>query len=158
MLTKGLPLKSKYKIIITPPSLLSYTTTYKLSLFANSVSSPKIEVATKKITYRGKPINVRSQRTYEDSLSVSVYDDVTLSVRKALEKWVNMVDSESSKSSNYRDGVITLYELDNQGNIVYGTVFKDVFVSSLSDLQHDASSNEIVTYDITFTYSGYERA
>lgn len=150
---------SKYKIIITPPSRYNeLLLTYKLAVLSKSFVLPKREVKTKKITFRGRPVNVRSQLEFQDNITVSVYDDSGMSLRRMLEKWLDGVDSleTSYKGLEYKDGDIKIYQLDANNNEVYGIQLHDVFITSLGDISYASESQDIVTYDLTFTYSGFD--
>jgi hypothetical protein len=152
-------LSSKYKIIITPPSRYNeLLATYKLAVLSKSFSLPRREVKTKKITFKGRPVNVRSQLEFSDTITVSVYDDSGMNLRRMLEKWMNGVDSieTSYRGLDYKDGDIKIYQLDANNNEIYGVQLHDVFITSLGEISYSADSHDIITYDLTFTYSGFD--
>lgn len=150
-------LASKYRIVITPPSQFNeLLLTYKLSVLSNSFVLPKREVKTKKIIYHGRPVYVRSQLEFQETLNVTVYDDSNMYLRRMLEKWLNSVDDINNTQKIYKDGDIKIYQLDSNSNEIYGVRLNDVFITALGDITYSANSQEIISYDITFTYSGFE--
>ena len=96
---KGGIFPHKYEILITPPDNLFDTNfTKKLRILAKSASIPKKEVKTKTITYKGRPVVLRSQLDFGETCSVSVYEDSEMNVRKTLDKWMDLSDSLEDKS------------------------------------------------------------
>lgn len=152
---KGGIFPHKYEILITPPDNLFDTNfTKKLRILAKSASIPKKEVKTKTITYKGRPVVLRSQLDFGETCSVSVYEDSEMNVRKTLDKWIDLSDSLEDKSiEDYYQGSITIYQLDNKNNRIYGVEFKEVFLTSISEIKYSAERSDILTYDLTFGYS-----
>lgn len=152
---KGGIFSHKYEILITPPDNLFDTNfTKKLRILAKSASIPKKEVKTKTITYKGRPVVLRSQLDFGETCSVSVYEDSEMNVRKTLDKWIDLSDSLEDKSiEDYYQGSITIYQLDNKNNRIYGVEFKEVFLTSISEIKYSAERSDILTYDLTFGYS-----
>ena len=152
---KGGIFPHKYEILITPPDNLFDTNfTKKLRILAKSASIPKKEVKTKTITYKGRPVVLRSQLDFGETCSVSVYEDSEMNVRKTLDKWIDLSDSLEDKSiEDYYQGSITIYQLDNKNNRIYGVEFKEVFLTSISEIKYSAERSDIITYDLTFGYS-----
>ena len=148
---------NKYRIEITPPPKFNeLLLSYKLAVLSKSFTIPKREVKTKKISCHGRPIYVRSQLEFQESITVSVYDDSNMNVRKTLEKWINAVDDINNTETEYKGGNIKVYQLDSNNNEIYGVSFKDVFITSLGDITYSADSHEIIMYDITFSYTTFE--
>lgn len=147
----------RYSLLITPPSSVNQMLlSYKLAVLSKSITMPKISAGFKKISYRGRPVLVRSQLEYDDNVTVSVYEDCNMNVRRMLEKWINAVDIRGNGYDKYKDGEIVLYQLDNNNNEVYGVRFNDVFLTGLGEISYTAEGHEIPSYDLTFAYSGFE--
>lgn len=148
---------NKYRLIITPPAKFNeLLLSYKLAVLSKSFAMPKREVKTKKISFHGRPVYVRSQLEFQESLTVSVYDDSNMNLRKILERWLSSVDDINNSEKEYKGGNIKLYQLDSDNNEIYGVNFNDVFITSLGDITYSADSHDIITYDITFSYTTFE--
>ena len=148
---------SKYEILIIPPLGVG-NITEKLSVLSKTASRPDHKISTSTISFKGRPIVMRRQLDMETTCTVDVYEDSNMKVRKVLDRWIDLCDSlYIGGSSNYCNGTIEVHQLDGNGNRMYGVVYNDVFLTGISGIKYDSSSSgEIVSYSLTFSYSGYE--
>ncbi len=148
----------KYEVIITPPeNLFGADFTRKLRILARGATIPKKQIKAKTITFRGRPVAVRSQLDFENACTVSVYEDSDMSVRKTLEKWIDAADNlDGDSSPNYYQGSICVYQLDGKGNRVYGVEYNEVFLTGISEIKYQADVGDLLTYELTFAFSNWE--
>lgn len=155
---KGGVFGHKYEILITPPqNIFGSEFTKKLRILAKSATIPKKEIKTKTISYKGRPVVLRSQLDFGETCSVSVYEDSEMNIRKTLDKWITLSDSlEDGTIEDYHLGSLVIYQLDNENNRIYGVEFKEVFLTSISEIKYSAERTDNITYDLTFAYSTWE--
>lgn len=155
---KGGVFGHKYEVLITPPqNIFGSEFTKKLRILAKSATIPKKEIKTKTISYKGRPVVFRSQLDFGETCSVSVYEDSEMNIRKTLDKWITLSDSlEDGTIEDYHLGSLVIYQLDNENNRIYGVEFKEVFLTSISEIKYSAEKTDNITYDLTFAYSTWE--
>lgn len=150
---------SKYQIFITPPlSVNTNNITRTLTVLAKSASIPEHKIGASEIKLKGRPVTVRQQLEFGNSYNITVYEKSDMLIRKTLDKWIDISDSlYDSGDSSYCNGSIRIYQLDGEGNYVYGIEFYDVFLTSIGSVSYDSSSSgEVITYDLSFSYSGWD--
>jgi hypothetical protein len=80
-----------------------------------------------------------------------------MDVRKTLDKWISLSDSLNGETiEDYHLGSLVVYQLDNENNRIYGVEFKEVFLTSISEIKYSAERTDNITYDLTFAYSTWE--
>ena len=148
----------KYEVIITPPENLFDTEfTRKLRILAKSATIPKKDVKTKMVSFHGRPVVFRSQVDFTNACSISVYEDSSMSIRKTLEKWVDMVDNLEGKTSpNFYQGSICVYQLDGEGNRVFGVEYEEAFLVGISEIKYQAELGDVLNYDLTFAFTTWK--
>ena len=129
----------------------------KLDCLCSSASLPQKTLNTVSASYRGRKVNLRGDTDFGDAYTITVYDDSSLSLRKAFDRWMEAMDplayDTSPTGGDYRS-IITIWQLDMQGNKVYGYRMEDAFVTQLGEVSYDSSEqNSIVSFTVTLTYS-----
>lgn len=150
---------SKYRLIITPPPSVNYgDITEKLVVLAKTASLPEHKIGTEEIKLKGRPVLIKKQLELGSTYTVGVYEDSDMKIRKVLDNWIDMGDRLGVGGNEfYNDGNIKIYQLDGNNNAIYGVEFYDVFLTSLGSITFDGSSaGEVVSYDLTFAYSGWD--
>lgn len=149
----------KYKLIITPPLYANYNNIMeKFVILAKTAKLPEHKINTTEIKIKGRPVAMRGQLDMGNTYSITVYEDDNMRVRKVLDRWLDMCDRlDGTGNSSYSNGSIKIYQLDGDNNEMYGIEFYDVFLNSISEVSYDGTnSGEVLSYNLTFSYSGWE--
>lgn len=128
----------------------------KFNLFVKSTSLPERRINPTEIWYRGRKLQLRSEQENSGDWECTVIDDDKMSLRLSLSKWFETIDSMSKQMANPDDYMITakIYQLDVQGNPVFGVQLNNVFISSIGSINFDDSSNDQLSeFSLTFCYS-----
>lgn len=154
----GVPYNCKYRIEINfPPSLQTTLNAETLNIACQSAEIPKASVKTQKISYRGRPIVLKGQLSFDESFKITVQEQGHFQIRKELQKWIDIVDNlEGTSQSQYTIDEVYLYHLDTYGKPTLKTTFYGVFLSELGAIQLSDKGAEAITYDCTFSFSTYE--
>lgn len=150
---------SKYRLVITPPLYVNNNNiTEKLVVLSKSASLPQHKINTETIYLKGRPITLKKQLDFGTDYNISVYEESSMKIRKILDRWIDMSDKLGNGGlPGYDEGNIKIYQLDGDNNEMYGVEFYDVFLNSIGSVSYDSTSaGEVVTYDINFSYSGWD--
>ena len=149
----------KYKLIITPPLFANYDNIMeKLVILSKSAKLPEHKINTLEVKIKGRPVAMRGQIDMGNTYTITVYEDGDMKVRKVLDRWIEMSDRlTGTGNSSYCNGNIKIYQLDGDNNEMYGVEFYDVFLNSVGEVSYDGTnSGEVLSYALTFSYSGWE--
>lgn len=154
----GVPYNCKYRIEINfPPSLQTTLNAETLNIACQSAEIPKASVKTQKISYRGRPIVLKGQLSFDESFKITVQEQGHFQIRKELQKWIDIVDNlDGTSQSQYTIEEVYLFHLDTYGKPTLKTTFYGVFLSELGAIQLSDKGAEAITYDCTFSFSTYE--
>jgi hypothetical protein len=155
---KGGIYNNKYQVLIDPPKNI-YTSefTKKLWVLSKSATIPKKSTKPKTINIHGVPVTFKGQFDYGESTSIEVYEDSELNVLKTLEKWIEMSDGPThSWDKEYYNGSISVFQLDGEGNRLYGVKYLDVFLTEIGEIKYTGDSGNLLTYTLNFSYSTWE--
>lgn len=155
----GVAFNSKYRIEINfPPEMQTALNAETLNIACQGVEIPKMSVKTQKISYRGRPIVLKGQLSFDESFRITVQEQGHFQIRKELQKWISLSDSLTAGRSKpeYTIDEVYLYHLDTYGAPTLKTTFYGVFLSELGAIQLSDKGAEAITYDCTFSFSTYE--
>lgn len=153
----SVPYSCKYRLELNLPFNIGVLDSYKLNIACQSIELPKASVKTQKINFRGRPLVLKGQLTFDESFKVTVQDNGHFEVRRELEKWIKACDSlDGNSKEDYKIEEVYLYHLDCNGIPTIKTVFYGVFLSELGGFQLADKSADVITYDCVFSYSTYE--
>lgn len=149
--------RNKFLIELT----MSGVASAKLNVLCKSLSFPQRTIGVTSVWRHGRKLNLRSETEYPDTFDITVLDDNSLTIRKALDSWASRVDD--SKLSGGTSNAVTSYttdfniwQLNALGAKVYGYTIFNAFPSTIGEVQYDDSEqNAIVEYPVTFTYSEF---
>lgn len=129
----------------------------KFNCLCSTAPFPEKTLNTVSASYRGRKVYLRGDTEFGSSYTVTVYDDNQLTLRKAFDRWMVMLDpiayDAGSSGQDYRS-IITIWQLDNQGSKVYGYTLEDAFITNIGEVSYDSSEqNSLVSFNVTFCYS-----
>lgn len=154
----GVPYNSKYRLSMSLPTAIGQTLDSRdIDIACQSAEIPKSTVKTQKVWFRGRPLNIKGQLSYDDNFKITVQDSGHFKIRKFFEKWIYACDNLEGKSiEDYTVKEVYLYHLDTLGKPTIKTTFYNVFLSELGSIQLNDKSTDLITYDCNFTYSTFE--
>ena len=153
--------KNKYEIYIDLPD---NSNGEKINLMCKASSFPERTISTVEYWHYGRSVSLRAETTYAKTWDVTFYDDSKMNIRRLFDKWMIMIDN-SRKTTDIQPNIqavnvqdyhtnIMVYQLDGEGNHVYGNILYYAFPTNLSQITYDDSENDtVVEFNVTFTYS-----
>lgn len=129
----------------------------RAQFMSKAASLPASTVENIPLLYRGRPVNVAGERSFQP-WTVTIYNDVDFGIRNAMEQWSNGIQNLSSTNGrvNPRDYQVDLqvHQLDRNGAIVKSYTFVDAYPIDVSAIALDYDQqNSIETFDVTFQYN-----
>lgn len=92
---KGVLKKSKYRLELFVPGQDSSS----LSVMCQSVSFPARNITPVKIHHKGRPLLLRSETEFGDSIDVTFLDNGRSEIRRIMDFWLNEVDNPNLNST-----------------------------------------------------------
>ena len=133
----------------------------------SAASIPASTVSSYDVFYHGKSIKVVSDRTY-DAWETTIINDEDFSLRKSLEKWLNMLsnyklNTRSKEFTSNREGEnagykedISVTQYSKNGDSLETYKFIGAFPIGLSTIALSWESNTIETYTCSWAYDCWE--
>jgi hypothetical protein len=134
----------------------------------SAASIPASTVSSYDVFYHGKSIKVVSDRTY-DAWETTIINDEDFSLRKSLEKWLNMLSNYklNTRSKDFGGGLegenagykqdISVTQFSKDGIELEKYKFTGAFPTALSTIALSWEGNAIETYTCSWTYDCWER-
>ena len=112
------------------------------------------------VNFRGAKLKLPGERTYED-WTVTVINDVDFSIRTGMENWMAEIQNRDSgvgaTDLDYLVSRAFVSQLHRDESVLATYEFFNMYPSNLGSISLDMDTEEVQTYDITFTYSHFER-
>jgi hypothetical protein len=117
------------------------------------------------VAYMGRMAKVSGDKAYED-WTVTVYNDLTWSLRAEFEKWVDgMLSNESNRTDNNNAATYhanaTVQQLSRDESAIPGATYlmQGIFPVSVGPiaLAYD-TNNQVETFDVTFAVNWWENS
>jgi hypothetical protein len=134
-----------------------------LSFLAKSAQLPGSTLGTVPMFYFGRELKFVGNRSFAD-WTITIINDENFKVRKALESWMNGINSHAanlrngaaaSPSGYSSDAVVNQY--DKAGNIIKSYKFVGAFPVDLSPIDLDWGSNDTIEeFTLTLAYQWWE--
>lgn len=162
---------NRFEIILNVPTSIANGAKFseKLTFMARATQAPDFSLGVIAVPYQGRDIKVAGNHVFQD-WTVTVYNDEDFSIRNALEKWSNAIntlegnvrkvgigggggasydyvsDGQINQLSKFDDG-------DGGGTVIKTYTMISCWPSRIGGLPLDwARNNEIQDFDVTFTY------
>lgn len=154
----GFAFDSKYRLELNfPAKIQSALASDKLNIVCQSIEIPKTSVRTQKIMYRGLPLTLKGQVSFDETFRISVQEQGHFQIRKAMQKWIDLCDNlDGTSSEDYMIDEVYLYHLDTKGNPTLKITFYGVFLTEIGSISLSDTSTEAIKFDCTFSFSNYE--
>ena len=160
---QGLAKSNHFFVDIALPSKLATSdptksNLQKILLFCDQAQLPGTSYGTNQVRTYGEFREVPYERIYEP-VQLSFYVDKELYVKHFLENWMNTVQDKTTRDfqyPKYYSTNIDIYVLDTVDQQKYKTTLKYAYPKSVSAVQLDYASKDIMKIQVSFTYKFYE--
>ena len=158
--TQGLARTNRFSISIASPIIDEDIRT--IHILCDSVSMPGISLNTTEQKIYGEVRELPIQPVYEP-ITFTFYVDTNMGVKNMFEKWINLIRDPRSRSFNYYsnyvvDTEIYVHRIDSDEDIVHKVTLYESYPKSLSAIQLDYGSKDVMKYSVTMNYKWYETA
>ena len=134
--------------------------TESMAFLCNATSLPASTISEIEIPFRGRPVYIAGDRTFE-TWETTIINDTDFLVRNAIERWLNGINNMSDNEgiTNPTDYQVDAFvdHLDRNGNAIKGYTFRGLFpiATSAIDLTYDAAT-ALETFTVTWRYQYWE--
>ena len=134
--------------------------TEELAFLCNATSIPAMSIGTTTVNFRGRPIYLAADRTFEP-WNITVLNDTNFRLRDAFERWQNGINNMSDNEglTNPVDYQVDAFvdHLDRNGNTVKSYTLRGVFPTVVApiELTYDEQT-AIEQFAVTFNYQYFE--
>ena len=132
-----------------------------IEFMCKSAAIPGSTLTAIEVPFRGHKLKVAGDRTFEE-WTVSIINDVNFTTRTAVEAWMESIQELDSgvgaTDLDYLVSRATISQLNRDDSILATYELYNMYPSTLNqiDLSFD-TQDEIQTFDVTFSYSHWER-
>lgn len=149
---------NRFEVLVDFPSFAAAQDAIRQTAFlCQSTQLPGSSIGTMEVGFRGRPLKLAGDRTFED-IDLTFYNDTDFVLRDAFESWHNAMNQYNSNKglpnpSEYLS-TVSLYQLDNSDNRVKEYVLKLAWPTNIAPIELAQDSNDqIETFAVTFAYS-----
>ena len=134
--------------------------TEELAFLCNATSIPAMSIGTTTVNFRGRPIYLAADRTFEP-WNITVLNDTNFRLRDAFERWQNGINNMSDNEglTNPADYQVDAFvdQLDRNGATIKSYTLRGAHPTTIAAiaLAYD-TNNAIETFDVTFAYQYFE--
>jgi len=132
----------------------------KVEFLVKTAGIPTEAIGIIESKFRGATLKLAGERTYED-WTVTVINDVDFSIRTGIENWMSeIIDRDAGTGATELDYLVSrasVSQLHRDDSVLATYEFYNMFPTNLGAIALDMDTEEVQTYDITFTYSHFER-
>jgi hypothetical protein len=146
----------------------------QINTLCQATSLPERAMSTTSVYFAGRKYNIRGETDYQGTYEISIVDDSSMSLRKAFDSWMYTVDNsnwvESSSDStdihtindiprgqkNAYQSDVSIWQIDSNGNKVYGYKLQNAFPSSVGTVAlDDTGDGGLSEFSVVFTFSEF---
>ena len=147
-----------------------------LNILCQATALPERSNSSTSFYMAGRKYNVRGETEFPGTYDITVIDDLNATLRKEFDKWLNSVDNTSrgyqhvsgdgaanvevfsgNELSTYESRYqydIKVWQLDVNGNKIYGYMLQNCFPTSLGSIElSDEADNGLSEFSVSLTYS-----
>jgi hypothetical protein len=155
---------NQFAIQIAFPSTIPNIATNELyrtsSFLVNIAELPGVSIGTVPIYYRGRELKLPGDKSFAP-FTCTILNDTDFSLRKGLEGWMNVMESNIDKKGYTAPGLyfgqIIVSQLDRSGNTLRYYVMKNAYPNDIGAVGLDFSANDqLSSFQVAFQYQHYE--
>jgi hypothetical protein len=147
---------NNYKVELSVDTSDGEFTSSQFNILVKSTTMPERRINPTEVWYRGRKLVLRSEQENAGDWECTVIDTSEMALRKAMSDWFERVDSLRRTMDARNSYMVSakVFQLDVQGNPIFGVQLNHVFISSIGSISFDDSSNDQLTeFSLTFSYS-----
>ena len=151
---------NQFLVQLTYPTYVTNTIAIRKSPFLVSIAElPGSIVNPAIVFYRGREVNFAGDRVFAP-WTITVLNDGDMSVRRAIEQWMNGMDDVIAKigrltPSDYQTD-LEINQLDRNGTVLKRYKLRDAFPIDASPIGLDFGANDVIsTFTVTWRYQDY---
>ena len=131
-----------------------------LAFMCKGTSLPGFTVTPVPVNFRGRPIFIAGDRTF-DTWSVTVYNDTDFLTRNAFERWPNGINNMSDNEglTNPADYQVDAFvdHLDRNGNTIKSYTFRGLWPTVIAPIDLSYDPTEVIEeFSVDFQYNFFE--
>ena len=132
-----------------------------IEFMCKTAAIPGSNLPVVEVPFRGHRLKIAGDRTFED-WTITVINDVNFTARTAVEQWMESIQELDSgvgaTDLEYLVSRATISQLNRDDSIIATYELYNMYPQTLAqiDLSYD-TADEIQTFDVTFSYSHWER-
>jgi len=124
-------------------------------IWISAVSFPGREVSDIELPIGGTTVKYPGPPTYNNSWTVTFRDDISLTIRKALDKYMGPVAWYEPEKATFQKNDLTVIlrpEFRGEKGTAPQITLEKVFISNIGEISMNYGEESIATYDVTFNY------
>lgn len=155
--TRGLARSNRFSIIIPVPFGDSNQESL-IRLFCEATQLPGMQIETAPQRFWGETRYLPYDRTY-DTVNLTFYLDTNMEAKRVFDQWFSLIQNPKTKTLNYynnyiQDVTIEVLELESD-SVIYEVKLFEAFPRSVTSIQMDAASKEVMKLSVTLGYKYY---
>lgn len=159
----GMAKTSHFSVSVKPPVSIGNDNNIKANmtkvlLFCDQVQLPGISYSSNPIRAHGESYEVPYEKIY-DPITLSFYVDTDMNVKRLFDKWINLIQDTKTRIFNYPDTYISdtldILVYDSEERTKYICKLHRCFPKTVSAIQLDYNSREVMKLNVTFSYKYY---
>ena len=156
--TQGLARTNRFSVNIASPIIDEDMR--MIHILCDSVSMPGISLNTTEQKVFGEVRELPIQPVYEP-ITFTFYVDTNLGVKNMFEKWINTIRDPQTRAFNYYSNYvvnteINVHRIDSDEDIAHKVTLYESYPKTLSAVQLDYGSKDVMKYSVTMNYKWYE--
>jgi len=161
---QGLAKSNRFKIFMSPPesvtSSVSVNETRDIELMCESCSLPGRQITTLDYSLIRQQLKIPNGYLNQDITFVfHLTNDYFM--KRLFDQWSSLIIDQNTYKLNYKNDYqrdITIYQIDENNNNVYGVVLKNAFPITVESIDlNNTSENTTQKVSVTFTYEDFEQ-
>ena len=132
-----------------------------IEFMCKTAAIPGSTLPVVEVPFRGHRLKIAGDRTFED-WTVTIINDIGFTARTAVENWMSSIQELDSgvgaTTLDYLVSRATISQLNRDDSVIATYELFNMYPQTLNniELSYD-TSDEIQTFDVTFSYSHWER-
>lgn len=155
--SKGLARSNRFAVRIPLPFADNEQSNI-IRLFCDTVQLPGINIESTPQRFWGEVRQLPFDRSFGE-INLTFYMDTNMTPKKLFDDWISLIQNPDTRALNYynsyvQDVTIEVLELGSD-NVVYEVELREAYPKSISQIQLDSSSKEVMKLNVSLAYKYY---
>ena len=148
------------ELVFPDPLAIENDVTEKSRVLVKAAQLPASNITPIEVNFRGRILKIAGDRTF-DTWTVTVINDVDFSIRSAMEKWMDFINSMEDATGAQDPALYQpdayVHQLDRDGSTLRTYKFHDVFPTNISaiDLSYE-TVDSVEEFTVEFQVQWWE--